>query len=236
MSQDKKEIKLKDTKEAEGKIERGIPSLEPKIEQSIKKGAEADIFLGSMLGKEVIVKKRVEKSYRLKELDLELRRERTRAESRLISEVRLLGVSTPIIYDIDLDRFTIVMEHIRGTRLKEYFNSDVRDEEKISVAHQVGIAIGKLHSNDIVHGDLTTSNMLLSEDKVYFIDFSLGGKSIEIEDKGVDLHLLLEAFQSTHSKAMFLFDEIIKAYSKEYCYAEKAILKMHEIAKRGRYT
>ncbi len=212
------------------------PCLTPIIEKSLKKGAEAEIFLARMLEREVIVKKRVAKGYRIAALDEALRRERTKNEARLIADARAFGVSTPIIYDIDLDNFTIVMQHVTGMRLKEYFNSCADDKDKSALAYQAGTSIGKLHAHNIVHGDLTTSNMLLYDGKVYFIDFSLGGKTSEDEDKGVDLHVLLEAFQSTHSNEMRLFDDVLAGYKDAYDRAEAAITKMRDIAKRGRYA
>ena len=72
--------------------------------------------------------------------------------------------------------------------------------------------------------------------RIYFIDFSLGGKSREIEAKGVDLHLLMEAFESTHSEILEMFDHVLEGYKNEYDGADKVIKKVKEIEKRGRYT
>ena len=165
----------------------------------IKRGAEAEIYLSEWNGKKVAVKRRVPKSYRLPQIDKRLREARTKLEAKLISEARGFGVSTPIIYDIDLPQNQIIMDYIDGTRIKEKLQQ-VEDDVQKDLCTEIGKSLGKLHKNDLIHGDLTTSNMILMDNKIYFIDFSLGGKSKEIESKGVDLHLLSEAFESTHSE------------------------------------
>ena len=106
--------------------------------------------------------------------------------------------------------------------------------EKISF--EIGRIIGKLHANGIIHGDLTTSNMILEDNQIYFIDFSLGEMSKKIEDQGIDINLLFEALKSTHFKILkSCWSNIVKGYKQEYNESKKVLEKVEEIEKRGRY-
>jgi TP53 regulating kinase-like protein len=201
----------------------------------IKRGAEAEIYVSELNGKKVVVKRRVPKSYRLPQIDKRLREARTKLEAKLISQARSFGVSTPIIYDVDISENQIIMDYIEGIRIKEKLQ-EVDEDTQIKLCTEIGRSLGKLHKNHLIHGDLTTSNMILRDDKINFIDFSLGGKSKEIESKGVDLHLLSEAFESTHSQIFDKFDFVLEGYKAEYDEAEDVIKKVREIEKRGRYT
>ena len=201
----------------------------------IKRGAEAEIYLSEWNGRQVAVKTRVPKSYRDEDIDRRLREARTKLEAKLISEARSYGISTPIIYDVDIPKNQITMDFIDGVRIKERLH-EVGFEEQKNLCLEIGKCLGRLHKNHIIHGDLTTSNMILRDGMIYFIDFSLGGKSKEIEDKGVDLHLLSEAFESTHSEILGMFEHVIEGYKSEYDEADAVIKKVKEIEKRGRYT
>ena len=201
----------------------------------IKRGAEAEIYLSEWRNRQVVLKRRVIKSYRHEKIDRRLRETRTKLEAKLISEARGFGVPTPIIYDVDTLESQITMEYVDGKQIKEVLrNAGGKEQKKLCV--EVGRCVGKFHKNDLIHGDLTTSNMILSDHRIYFIDFSLGGKSKEIEAKGVDMHLLSEAFERTHSEIQDMFDFVLEGYKKEYDEADKVIAKVKEIEKRGRYT
>jgi Kae1-associated kinase Bud32 len=199
------------------------------------KGAEAEIVVSKYLGFEVVLKKRVNKGYRLKKINDMLIFSRTREEAKLISEARQSGVCVPIIYDVDLQKGVITMSYIKGKRVKDILN-DISEDERKKLCIKIGQSIGNLHKNDIIHGDITTSNMILFEDMIYFIDFGLGEKSSEIEAKGVDLHVLTEAIESTHFKHSNCFEYVLEGYKKTYgAESKKIILKIDEIVKRGRY-
>jgi Kae1-associated kinase Bud32 len=129
----------------------------------------------------------------------------------------------------------IVMEYIDSPRVKDIFNS-MGSETRKSLCYQIGRNIGIMHSHNIIHGDLTTSNMLLSHEKLYFIDFSLGEKTSSIEAKGVDLHVLMEAFESTHSEIRDAFQLVFDAYQEEFGKADEVERKIQYIIKRGRYA
>ncbi|UCF08752.1 MAG: Kae1-associated serine/threonine protein kinase [Thermoplasmata archaeon] len=201
----------------------------------IKRGAEAEIYLSEWRGRKVALKRRIPKTYRHEAIDRRLREARTKLEAKLISEARTFGVSTPIIYDVDTKESQIMMEYVEGERVKEALYKTGVDEQK-ELCRAIGKCVGKLHKNNLVHGDLTTSNMILRGGRIYFIDFSLGGKSKEIEAKGVDLHLLMEAFESTHSEILGMFGHVLDGYRQEYEDADNVINKVKDIEKRGRYT
>ncbi|MFH7880765.1 MAG: KEOPS complex kinase/ATPase Bud32 [Candidatus Aenigmatarchaeota archaeon] len=202
----------------------------------IKRGAEAILYLDFFEGKKVLVKERIKKAYRIEELDLELRKERTRREAKLLVEARKVGVPTPQIFNVDENSGKIVMEYIDGLRLKDIVNS-LSESEIEEIFQKVGENIGKLHSSDIIHGDLTTSNMILKDGKVYFIDFGLGFFSKRIEDKGVDLNLLKEAIKATHFSFLnLIWENIVIGYSRYFKEWKEVIKKVDEIEKRGRYT
>ena len=205
-------------------------------EHLIKRGAEALILLSRWENRQAILKYRVKKSYRIKELDAKLRKERTRREVRLLREARAAGVLTPQVYFVDEKNYKIYLEYIRGEKLKNLLDQ-LSKKEISEIFYKIGKLVGKLHSNKIVHGDLTTSNIIIKDDSIYFIDFGLGYFSKRIEDQGVDLKLLKESIKATHHKFLSLcWKNIVKGYKKEYDRAEQVLKKVEEIEKRGRYV
>lgn len=200
----------------------------------IRKGAEAEIRLEEWRGRKVVSKVRVRKGYRDTELDERLRSQRIKTEVKLMTESRRLGISVPIIYDVDLGGNKIVMEFVEGERVKDVLESEYGD--KPGLCWRIGEDVGKMHREGIAHGDLTTSNILLKGERLYFIDFSLGEKTKEVEVLGVDLHLLREGFFSAHSQIFDLFDEVLKGYLASNEEGSNIIEKMNDIESRGRYT
>jgi len=204
-------------------------------ENILYQGAEAKICKSKYLDYDVITKRRISKSYRIKNIDDSLISYRTKEEAKLISEARSCGVSVPIIFDVDLNNGIITMEFLKGKRVKDVINNFSENERK-DICKKIGNSIAKLHNNNIIHGDITTSNMILVDDKIHFIDFGLGGKSSEIEAKGVDLHVLMEAFESTHSQCKKCFDYVLEGYKNELNVDENQVIKkINDIVKRGRY-
>lgn len=201
----------------------------------IKQGAEAKLFLSKLDGQDVIIKDRIKKKYRIKQIDEKIRKKRTSLESSLLSQAKRAGVPTPKILEIDKKQNKIIMEYINGERIKELLNqSDKKTIEKISL--DIGKLIGKLHSVGIIHGDLTTSNMIMKNEKIYFIDFGLGFFSKKIENQGTDMKLLHEALKSTHFKILdTCWKNTIKGYKEEYFDASKVLKRVEEIKKRARY-
>ncbi|MDH5794223.1 MAG: KEOPS complex kinase/ATPase Bud32, partial [Candidatus Bathyarchaeota archaeon] len=205
----------------------------------IKKGAEASLYLTDWHGRKVIMKKRLPKKYRPSKLDEHIRTYRTIHEPQLMHEAKKAGVPTPTIFLVDLKNATIIMEFIEGKQVKQLL-SEVTKSERQSLCLKIGELIGRLHEYEIIHGDLTTSNMILdSEGKIFFVDFGLGEKTKELEARGVDLHLMKRALQSTHFRfTEECFDAVIRGYSKVLgAETVKNILdKIKEIERRGRYV
>jgi TP53 regulating kinase-like protein len=205
----------------------------------IKKGAEANLYLADWHGRKVVLKRRLPKEYRPKALDEQIRAYRTIHEPQLMHEAKKAGVPTPIIFLVDRRNTTIIMEYIEGKQVKQLLN-EVSKSERQSLCFRIGESIGKLHEYGIVHGDLTTSNLIQhQEGKIFFVDFGLGDKTKELEARGVDLHLMKRALQSTHYRfAEECFDSAIKGYSTVLGLetSEKVLDKIKEIERRGRYV
>jgi len=205
----------------------------------IKKGAEASLFLEDWHGQKVILKRRLPKKYRLGKLDDEIRLQRTAHEPLIIHKAKEAGVSTPTIFMVDMTNATIVMEFVEGKQVKQILN-DLAEEQRLRLCRHIGTLIGRLHTQGIIHGDLTTSNMILTPHwRVVFVDFGLSEVTRELEVRGVDLHLMKRAFQSTHYKyAKECFEAVMEGYAEIVGdIAAKSVLeKVREIEKRGRYV
>ena len=148
----------------------------------IAKGAEAELFLDG----KIIVKNRIAKSYRIKDLDIFLRKSRTKREAKILSK---LNIAAPEL--IKVSDSSIEMSYVEGEKVRDIL------DKNLSICKEIGQKIAKLHNQGIIHGDLTTSNMIYNNE-VYIIDFGLSFFSHKIEDKAVDLHLLRQALESKH--------------------------------------
>ncbi len=205
----------------------------------LKKGAEASLFLADWHGRRVVVKTRLPKKYRPTKLDTTIRTYRTIHEPQLMSDAKKAGVPTPSIFQVDVKNATIVMEFVEGKQLKQLlgeFSSDLRCD----LCARVGELIGRLHRHGVIHGDLTTSNMILDDEgRISLVDFGLGEKNVELEARGVDLHLLRRALQSTHFQfAEECFQAVMKGYAAVVGEdgAKEVLAKVREIERRGRYV
>ena len=180
----------------------------------LRKGAEASLYLADWHGRKVIVKVRIPKRYRPESLDKQIRSYRTVHEPQLMHEAKAAGVPTPLIYMVNIPEASITMEYIEGQQIKQLLNNVPKDQRQ-ELCVKIGELIGKLHNHGLIHGDLTTSNMILSsEGKIFFVDFGLGEKNIETEAQGVDLHLMKRALQSTHYQFWEeCFKNVLSGYS-----------------------
>ncbi|MDO5861651.1 MAG: KEOPS complex kinase/ATPase Bud32 [Thermoplasmata archaeon] len=198
-------------------------------------GAEATVEPVEFLGRGAVEKVRPPKSYRLPEIDSRIRSSRTRSEARILHEARQAGVRTPCVYDLDLSRCSIVMERIEGPTVKSHLDSHPEDASRI--CREIGRTVAKLHSANICHGDLTTSNMILCSDgTVCLIDMSMGRTRAELEDIGVDLRLLERAFSSAHVDLPDAFSELMDEYYSHIANPKAVAKKLEDIRNRGRYT
>src|SRR3989344_6814054 len=218
--------------------------------KQIQQGAEAKIFKIDNW----IIKDRIKKSYRHPNLDSQIRKRRTKSETKLLEkESKIINCPTPTH---TANIYQIPMPFIEGKKLSENLNNFALEKQK-EICREIGSSVAKLHKKDIIHGDLTTSNMILVEaqqrhplgkaqqessqmgkDKIYFIDFGLGYISSKTEDKAIDLHLLKHALEAKNFMHWeILFEEISKSYEKILgkTGAEKIFERMTAIEKRGRY-
>lgn len=204
---------------------------------TIAKGAEADLILDTdWNGREALLKRRGVKKYRHPQIDKDIRRYRTLHEADIIHRAKEAGVPTPLIYQIDPENATIIMEYIEGTKVRDAVPK-LSLEENRSLFHLIGEQSGKLHKASIIHGDLTTSNMLKNGNRVIFIDFGLGEVSKEVEKRGVDFNLMVRMLASTHYTLMKqLLESFMEGYRKSMgAEAEEVFQRADEIRRRGRY-
>ncbi len=208
---------------------------------AVSRGAEASLRRVEWMGRAALLKERDSKSYRPKELDERLRRERTRTEARLLVDARRLGVRTPIVYDIDLPRHRLVLEELPGPTLKQLIDAHAADPQPlVGPVRRFGAALGRLHAGGISHGDLTSSNVLFPEEgggEPAFLDLSMGSKNAGIEELGIDLHLVEEDLRALHPAG----EELLKAFYAGYAEGNPARQKdvrarAKEIRGRVRYA
>ncbi|PIO00651.1 Kae1-associated kinase Bud32 [archaeon CG10_big_fil_rev_8_21_14_0_10_43_11] len=192
----------------------------------LSRGAEAVLTRSNG----TVIKERVKKGYRHPTLDENLRFWRTKKEAKLLSDARRIGVRAPRLLKTGKD--TIEMTYVEGKLLRDHLDTFT---EWNWVCEDIGRSVARLHAHDLIHGDLTTSNMILKEGEVYFIDFGLGFETKKTEDRAVDVRVLEEAFNAKHPKNA---DKFFKAFLKGYSAYEKSgavIARLEEVKKRGRY-
>jgi Kae1-associated kinase Bud32 len=200
------------------------------------RGAEAEVNEKVFEGKKLLSKKRVPKGYRDQELDLGIRKTRTRAEAKLIREASLV-INVPKIFLVDETKGEIIMEFVKGKQLKE----EIKKNNSYCV--EVGKNIRALHNIGVIHGDLTTSNIIVADisketmariqkrGKLFFIDFGLGYFSKKLEDKATDLVVFKKTFNATHSTIKKGWELVMQGYKPE----KDLIERMKLIEKRARY-
>ena len=196
-------------------------------EKVIQQGAEAVLI---KRGKELL-KRRVRKGYRLSELDNKIRKRRTRKETKLLLKAGKL-IPVPEVKSTDESSSEITMGFLAGKKLSESLDK-MKNWREVCV--KIGENIAKLHDADIIHGDLTTSNMIWSDNKLYFIDFGLGFENGRVEDKAVDLHLIKQALEAKH---FIHWEKFFKAILKGYKTSKKfkdVMERFEKVEKRGRY-
>lgn len=199
-----------------------------------------------------IIKFRPPKKYRHPTLDAQLTKKRTLAEARILQRLTLIPeVHTPSLLAVDPRNGLLWMEFIgealpngKLSSLKNWlwqYNEDevnaLRDETQ-SILKAVGKEIGYLHLNDLTHGDLTSSNIVLQlnessgELEPFLIDFGLGSVSTLVEDKAVDLYVLERAILSTHPLYSESYNKwLLEGYSSVYTGKQNA-KKLKEVINR----
>lgn len=210
--------------------------------QLIRQGAEAKLYVtdgpeyfGVELPSRLVLKQRVSKRYRIEQLDSRIVLSRTLHEAKLIHDAKRAGVATPALYFVDRETHSLVMEYVEGPTLKEVLQD--KGLEALGLLEEVGAMVARLHKSGIVHGDLTTSNIILSGHGLVLIDFGLGESSPEIEKHAVDLHLLKQALKSTHYDLWKdYWDRVVSAYIGARDGARDVMDRIDDIELRGRYV
>ena len=200
----------------------------------INRGAEADVYSTMWDKKKAILKIRKVKSYRNPLLDQKIRKQRTIRESQIISQVKSFGISTPLIYFMDINKCSILMQYIDGKIVRDLKGNDI-----VKVCSEIGKIVGTMHKSGIMHGDLTTSNFLLDKKKLFLIDFGLASRTEKPDDHAVDLRLFKEILNSAHAEVMEKsWKNFQKGYSKAVGmkYSKKILNLVAVIESRGRYA
>lgn len=212
----------------------------------ITQGAEALLYKTAFLAPDsfAALKIRPVKAWRHPTLDKRLTRQRILAEARVLNKCRKEGVSVPAVLGMDWEKGWIACEWIDGNTVKEAIRSrDVSDTRGLEeLLRQIGLAVGKLHSVGIIHGDLTTSNMMLrpgnssSQEigEIVLIDFGLATQAVQEEDRAVDLYVLERAFGSTHPKEEDKFQAVLEAYANTFKGAKSTLRRLEDVRMRGR--
>ncbi len=193
----------------------------------LDRGAEAILYLED--GK--LVKERIKKSYRIETIDLRLRKTRTRREAKVLEK----GFSfVPRLHDVDDEAMKITMDYVDGRLLRDTLEKlDAGELDQLMMA--IGKQVAFLHEKDVMHGDLTTSNLILKDGNVFFIDFGLSFSSTREEDRAVDLYLLKQALGSTHhAVAERCFQKVLEGY-RTYAKADGVLKCLQKVEQRGRY-
>src|SRR3989338_8638060 len=196
------------------------------MKAQIAQGAEAKLYREG----NKIIKNRFPKAYRIKEIDEKLRGFRTRREAKILQKLQAISFPAPKLLKND-EKENLVIERINGKLVKDILES--QDCKKL--CSEIGKKVAILHNSSIIHGDLTTSNMILNKE-ICFIDFGLSFFSEKAEDKAVDLHLLKEALESKHYKIWEgCFKCALEAYKKEAKNSNATLKRLEAVEKRGRY-
>jgi Kae1-associated kinase Bud32 len=193
----------------------------------ISEGAEAKIYATELLGIDAVVKRRLPKSYRVRQLDDALRRQRTKTEARALALASLAGVKTPVL--LLVDDFDIYMSRVHGTNLNKMLERGVRARKLSRILFNIGAYAGLMHSAGIAHGDYTPANIMICDGAAYVIDFGLATMTSSVEEKALDLLLMKRSLSST------AFSSFMAGYRKAYSASNKTTGRLNSIERRGRY-
>lgn len=234
--------------------QRALPSpfnTSPASFTLVTQGAEALLYKTTFLSPDqpAALKVRPEKPWRHPTLDKRLTRQRILAEARVLVKCRKEGVPVPAVLAMDWEAGWSVAEWIEGVTVKEAIRQrqvEGGEDELNGLLERIGKVVGKLHSVGVIHGDLTTSNMMLRpklavdddpghlQGDIILIDFGLATQAVQEEDRAVDLYVLERAFGSTHPREEAKFDLMLKAYATTYKDAKRALRRLEDVRMRGR--
>jgi Kae1-associated kinase Bud32 len=208
----------------------------PRPGARLYKGAEATLTVVSHLGRLAVEKRREPKGYRIAPIEAAVSKARMRNEARLIRRARKAGVAVPAVLTVDPEAQALVLEYLGPESLRSAYGG-LPAKRRIRVAEQIGRSIGSLHKASLIHGDLTTSNMMAAGPRVYFLDFSLGKVSDLREERAVDLKAFKDAFEATHLEQAGEFAHVLKGYRRVMgAEAERVMRTVRDIERRRRYA
>ncbi len=202
------------------------------------KGAEADVVRGEWQGLDAVYKIRKPLKYRLPVIDEAIRRQRTVREAEMIRSAKDAGVPSPFLYCVDVPTSTLVMEFVRGERVKDLVER-LSQEKMADTFFEFGQGAARLHAAGMMHGDLTTANLVRRDGTLVFIDFGLSIRTTRLEDHAVDLRLIKETLFGAHAEAA---EPALEALLRGYTSVagpgrSRAVQKqLHSIERRGRYA
>lgn len=215
-------------------------SKSPGLGELLARGAEAHLYLVRWFGREAVLKLRQAKRYRVPSIDNYIRRRRTYAEAKAMLMASDLGVPTPALYYINIDEGAIVMEYIRGSRLRELLFVEEGKEYLVKFGEYIGI----MHSNGLLHGDLSPANVVVRDGDLVLIDFGLAELAKPtpskryVEKLAVDLNVLFRSLESTYGrKGERLKGYVVEGYRKALeNLADYVVDTVYSIRRRARYV
>lgn len=195
------------------------------------------MVLGDWQGVDAVYKVRRPLEYRLSVLDSAIRHQRTVREAEMLHRAKQAGVAAPYLYHVDPEEATLVMEYVRGDRLKDLIGG-LQEAALVESFKDFGRAAAKLHAAGIMHGDLTTANVVRRGKELVFVDFGLSMHSRRVEDHAVDLRLIKETLVGAHpSVALKAFQSLREGYTDESGPKSAVVFtQLGGIERRGRYT
>ncbi|OLY80015.1 TP53-regulating kinase [Smittium mucronatum] len=123
------------------------------------------------------------------------------------------------------------MEYVVGEMVKTILARGGKE----GLGEEVGRVLAKMHDCGIIHGDLTTSNMIFNENEgLVLIDFGLGFSSDLAEDKAVDLYVFERALISTTPDCDDFLDSFYKSYSSISTKSKGVLDRLQDVRIRGR--
>jgi Kae1-associated kinase Bud32 len=191
--------------------------------------AEAKIYKA---GKKVF-KERIRKGYRNLLLDKKIKRERTKAEARILGKLHREGLKVPQVLSVNLEKGIIEMEFIKGKRLKDVFDG-FSQRKKNKICKKLGRDLGVIHNLNIIHGDVTLANIIKKGEDLFWLDFGLARESSKIEDFAVDLLVFKRTFLASHLNER-AWKEFEKGYLEEKRKAKEVLKRVKIVEKRARY-
>lgn len=198
------------------------------------RGAESVVNFSSYHGRNTVTKMRIPKTYRNYQLDNIIRLSRLRNELSIILKGKDIGIPFPNVYDVDTSNFSTTYERIGGGTLRSYLMQNNGFDTTMA---DLGNYVGKMHAAGITHGDLTVSNILVTEDgRPYFIDTSMGKADSEVEDMAVDIYLFDESLKAASNESHHYMDAFKNGYKAIFGRWDDVFQTVTELERRRRYV